>query len=71
MRPQDIEIGVFYRFKAHPGYSYAKAIEVLRPKQGVNTNRYKVVKCEHVISKKDTMGFIRYFRPSDLVKEGN
>jgi hypothetical protein len=69
MRVQDIKIGEYYRFKSHPDYSYAKALNILKPKTGVNTNTYSVVKCEHVINKKDTMGFIRYFRPCDLIKE--
>ena len=71
MRPQDIQVGEFYRFKAHPDYSYAKAIEVLRPKKGVNTHTYTIVKCEHLISKNDKFGFIRYFRPCDLMREDN
>jgi hypothetical protein len=69
MRPQDIVIGTLYRFRTHPNYSYAKALEVIPAKTGVNTNSYKVVKCEHTVSRNDTFGFIRYFRPCDLVKD--
>ncbi|MCK4812341.1 MAG: hypothetical protein KAT14_00230 [Candidatus Marinimicrobia bacterium] len=67
VRPQDIKIGEHYRFRAHPNYSYAKAIEVIPAKTGINTHSYKVVKCEHIINKNDTIGIIRYFRPVDLI----
>ncbi len=69
MRPQDIKIGEYYRFREHPHYSYAKAIEVIPSKTGINTKTYKIVKCEHVVNKNDNMGFVRYFRPIDLIKE--
>ena len=69
MRIQDIKIGEIYRFKEHPNYSYAKAIEILRPKHGKNTKSYSIVKCEHTVYRNDKMGFIRYFRPADLIRE--
>jgi GTP-binding protein EngB required for normal cell division len=69
MRIQDIVIGESYRFKDHPNYGYAKVLEILKPKQGVNKNTYSVVKCEHTIRKDDTMGFIRYFDPRTLIKD--
>ena len=69
MRPQDIIIGESYRFRAHPHYGYAKAIQVLKGKEAENTNTYAVVKCEHTVYKNDDFGFTRYFRPSDLIKE--
>ncbi len=70
MRAQDIVIGETYRFKAHRSIGYAKALKVLKAKEGENTNTYIVVKCEHTYRKDDNMGFIRYFRPIDLIKEG-
>lgn len=69
MRPQDIVIGEYYRHRDHPNYAYAKALEVINPKTGVNTHGYKIVKCEWTISKNDSFGFIKYFRPTDLIKE--
>lgn len=69
MRVQDIKIGEHYRFKAHPHYSVAKAIAVLRPRQGENKNTFSVVKCEHTIHAGDKFGFIRYLRPSELIKQ--
>lgn len=68
MRPQDIKIGESYRLRSSPRYSYAKALQVLKPKQGENTNTYAVVKCEHSVDKNDTFGMIRYFRPCDMEK---
>lgn len=68
MRAQDIVVGESYRFKEHPDYSYARALAVLKPKESENANPYIVVKCEHTVCKDDTCGFIRYFKPSALVK---
>jgi hypothetical protein len=69
MKVKDIEIGKYYKFKEHPDYSYAKVLQVLKPKEDINTNNYIVIKCEHVINKNDSFGFIRYFKPTDLIKE--
>lgn len=69
MRVQDIAIGEYYRFKEHPNYGYAKVLEILKPGQGVNKNSYSVVKCEHTVNKNDTIGFIRYFDPRNLIKD--
>jgi len=69
MRASDIIIGATYRFKDHPTYSYFKALEVLPPKRGVNTHPYIIVKGEHTVGKNDTVGFIRYFKPRDLVRD--
>jgi len=71
MRIQDIEIGYYYRFVDHPNYSWARAIEILKPKQGINTKNYSIIKCQHVIDFNDTMGFIRYFKASELEKDLN
>jgi len=69
MRIQDIQIGESYRLRSSPLYGWAKAIEKLKPKQGVNIHTYSVVKCEHTIYKNDKFGFIKYYRPCDMVKE--
>lgn len=71
MRPQDITIGTFYRLRSSPYYGYVKALEVIPPKTGVNTHGYKIVKCEHSVGKVDTFGFIRYFRPVDMIKDNS
>jgi len=68
MRAQDIIIGESYRLKDTPHYSYVKALAVLKPKQAENTRAYIVVKCEHTVDKGDNCGFIRYFRPDNLIK---
>lgn len=68
MRIQDIKIGKTYRFKAHPSTGYAKVIAILRPKEGENNNNYSVVKCQHTTHKNGDIGFIRYFKPSVLVR---
>ena len=68
MRIQDIQIGGSYRLRSSPSYGWVRAIEKLKPKHGVNTNTYSIVKCEHSIKKTDIMGFIRYFRPYDMIK---
>jgi len=68
MRTQDIKIGNMYRFKEHPTTGYAKVLEIIKPKIGVNTHTYTIVKCEHTMNKNDIMGFIRYFDPRKLIK---
>ena len=67
MRPQDIKIGSFYRFKAHPDYGFFEAKEVLKPKEKENEKTYSVVKGKHTTTKNDYFGFVRYFRPCDLI----
>jgi len=69
MRLQDIVLGEFYRLKWHPTYGYAKAVEILKPKQGINPHSYLIVKCEYILNKKETFGLIKYFRLSDLIRE--
>ena len=69
MRAQDIVIGESYRFRAHPTVGYAKALEVLKLGRSDNHRTYVIVKCEHTMFKNDNMGFIRYFRPTDLQKD--
>ena len=81
MRTQDIVIGETYRHRDHSNYAYAKAIKIIRPtpkfKQkyayDLSEEEKKIetvcVKCGWTISKDDTFGLIKYFRPCDLVKD--
>ena len=69
MRAQDIEIGETYRLADNPTYGYVKALRVMNIKEIDKTKNYLVVKCEHTVMKNDTLGFIRYFRPRDIIKE--
>lgn len=68
MRAKDIIIGEHYRLKNSPDYGWIKPIEILKPKQYPNPYNYIVVKCEHTVSKDDTFGFVRYFKPVDIIK---
>jgi len=80
MRTQDIVIGETYRHRDHPNYAYAKVLKIIRPmakyKQqyaGLTDDEKAIktvcVKCEWMLSKNDSFGLIKYFRPRDLVKE--
>jgi hypothetical protein len=69
MRAQDIVIGQSYRHKNTPDYAWAKAVKVLKPLEGENTHKKIIVKCEWSVNKDDAYGFIKYFSPSDLIKE--
>ena len=81
MRSQDIIIGKYYRHKTSPNYGYAKAIKLLKPipkhqrkfaydrSESEKEITAVVVKCEWTIYKDDKFGYIRYFRPCNLVKE--
>ncbi len=68
MRVQDIKVGESYRHKNTPNYYYAKVIEILPPKKGINTNTYTVVKCEWSTDRVSNFGLIKYFKPTELVK---
>jgi hypothetical protein len=81
MRVQDIVIGETYRHRDHPNYAYAKALKIIRPMakykqknaldltEAEKAIKVVCVKCEWSLSKNDIFGFIKYFRPCDLVKE--
>lgn len=80
MRTQDIVMGETYRHRDHPNYAYAKALKIIRPmakykqKYADLTDDEKsikmvCVKCEWTISKNDSFGLIKYFKPCDLVKD--
>lgn len=81
MRTQDIVIGETYRHRGSPDYCYAKALKIIRPMAKFK-QRYAFgftdeeksakcvcVKCEWTLDKNGASGFIKYFRPCDLVKE--
>ena len=68
MRLKDIVIGEYYRLKSNPNYGYIKPIGILQPKQYPNENSYIVVECEHIVRLGDITGFIRYFKPVDIIK---
>lgn len=67
MRVKDIVIGESYRHKDRPSYCWAKAVKVLRPKEGENTTTRIVVKCEWSQDKNAPVGMIKYFSPANLV----
>lgn len=68
MLAKNIKIGSSYRHKDHPNYCWAKAVKVLMPKECENTTNRIVIKCEYSQDKNNTIGLIKYFKPSDLVK---
>lgn len=61
-------IGEHYRHIATPNYGWAKIIEILPANTTLNTNRFKVAKCEWTVDKNDMVGMIKYFRLSHLIK---
>ena len=74
MRTQDIKIGEYYRHRTSPDIGYAKALEIIKPKPlyrchtDVEKNiKHTVVKCEWTTDRDNRSGFIKYFRPFDLV----
>lgn len=71
MRAKDIVIDETYRHKDHQKYCWAKAIKVLRPKEGENTTTKIVVKCEWSQNKDAKFGMIKYFSPADLIPNEN
>ena len=68
MLAKDIVIGNFYRHKTNPHNYWAQAVKVLKPKEGENTTSSIVVKCRWMQEKDDTFSFVKYFKPSDLIK---
>ena len=82
MRACDLVEGESYRLKYTPTYGWVRVLKVLKPKQDlyytdvdnksqhdINPKPYIIVKCEHSVCKNDTFGFIRYFKPVDIIKE--
>jgi hypothetical protein len=78
VKADKIEIGKTYRLKDSPNYGYVKPTEIIRPgtwqmkrlaeKEKIKLVRFIVVRCEHTVGKNDTVGFIRYFRPVNLIE---
>ncbi len=68
MRIQDIQIGESYRLHHNSSYGWVKAEEKLKPKQEGNPHTYSIVKCIHTVNKDDNLGFVRHYRPCDMVK---
>lgn len=69
MNSKTAKIGKYYRHKNTPNYGWAKLIEIIPPRKGINTTNYIVGKCEWSVHKNDTLGLYRYFRLSDLLEE--
>ena len=67
MRAKDIVIGESYRHKDNPTYCWAKAVKVLKPKEGGNATGRIAVKCEWSQDRNGNFGLIKYFSPADLV----
>ena len=63
-----IEVGKYYRHRSHPTYAWAKVLEIIPPRTGVNTHSYRIAECEYRVDKGSFVGVIKYFRLSDLVK---
>jgi hypothetical protein len=69
MKP--IEIGAVYRHRDTPNYGYAKALEIIPAKTGVNKNGHKVVKVIWATDDKFEFGLIKHFKQSDLIATNN
>jgi len=67
LKVNKIQINKYYRHKATPNYGWAKAIEILKPRQKENHTTYTIVKCEWSVGWNDLFGVIKYFRASDLI----
>ncbi len=63
-----IEAGKIYRHRGNPNYGYAKVLEIIPARTGVNKNTHKVVKVEWSQDSKFTFGLIKYFKKSDMVE---
>ena len=80
MRLKDIQIGKCYRLKSSPDYGYVRVIEIIKPytwqmkalakDHGIPPKRAIVVKCEHLSSMDSVFSLVRYFKASDLRKDG-
>ena len=68
MRTQDIIIGKYYRHIDHPSYAWAKPIQLLQPKTGINKTTHAIFKCEWTVDKNDSFGLIKYFSAPKLVQ---
>lgn len=72
MRIQDIVVGNTYRLKSSPDYGYVKVKKVQKQGQYGNPHPEKksCVECEHTVYQDDKVGFVRLFRPMDLIDTG-
>ena len=80
MRAKDIKVGEFYRLKSAPEYGYIRPILIIPKKsktvgfesipEEISKLPYITVKCEHTLRKSDMFGLIRYFKPVDIIKDG-
>ncbi len=66
-----IKVGDHARHRDTPNYGWAKVLEIIPPKTGLNTSRCKVAKVEWSVGKNDNMGMIKYFKVSSLIVEKN
>jgi hypothetical protein len=69
MRASDLIVRESYRHKDNPAYCFAKVIKVLKPKESENPHNKIIVKCDYSQDKNGSFGLIKYFNPSDLIKE--
>ena len=72
MRIQDIVVGNTYRLKSSPDYGYVKVTNIYKQGQYGNPHPEKksCIECEHTVQQNDRVGFIRLFRPMDLIDTG-
>jgi hypothetical protein len=68
MNSKNIVIGESYRHKNHPSYAYAKVLEVLQPRTGINTTNKILAKCQYSVHY-ERVGRILYFQLNDLIKD--
>ena len=69
MRGKDLIIGESYRHKDHPDYAWAKVVRLLKPGEDENPHKRIIVRCEWTVGKNDSFGMIKYFKPSDLLRD--
>ena len=69
MRISDIKIGEYYRLKYSPDYVYIKVIKIYKPREYKEEYNFYLVECEHVINKSDKIGFIRYVKAKNIVRD--
>jgi hypothetical protein len=65
---KNIKLGEYYRLKGNT-FAWAKPIEIIPPKTGINKERYPIAKCEWTTSKDSLVGLIKYFKVSDLEEQ--
>lgn len=63
-----IMIGGIYRHRINPDVGYAKVIEIIPPKKGINKTARQIVKVQWCMDDRFIFGLVKYFNKSDLVK---